>query len=263
MVTLSDVEQFLIVSLTDSPADLQQMSYKRCHHILNALKRIFEIGCYGLLELLPWVGRFPFLEDSVDTSSVLGPKNYINTRQYGWLCSHVGSILDSGAEGPGFKSQSGNSLRQTAHTRCASVRQAAKLVAALLRVVGVTAGLAESNGSLPPGLWLTSPAGRLPRTGISSGTLHSVIEYGLPLPFACRYHEFDVWTEMCICIDMNRRTSCRSGSWWCRRSSIRTSTRRTSTTATRGSANTRSTTTAYSLLSRFIIIIIIDVFKVA
>ena len=47
---------------------------------------------------------------------------------------------------------SGNNLRQTAHTHCASVRQAAKLVAALLRVAGVTAGLAESNGSLPPGL---------------------------------------------------------------------------------------------------------------
>jgi len=46
---------------------------------------------------------------------------------------------------------SGNSLRQTAHTHRASV-QAAKLVAALLRVAGVTAGLAESNGSLPPGL---------------------------------------------------------------------------------------------------------------
>jgi len=78
---------------------------------------------------------------------------------------------------------SGNSLRQTVHTHRASVHQAAKLVAALLRVVGVTAGLAESNGSLPPGLWLTSPAGWLPRTGISSGTLRSVIEYGLPLPF--------------------------------------------------------------------------------
>jgi len=44
---------------------------------------------------------------------------------------------------------SGNSLRQTVHTHYASVHQAAKLVAALLRVVGVTAGLAESNGSLP------------------------------------------------------------------------------------------------------------------
>ena len=47
---------------------------------------------------------------------------------------------------------SGNSLRQTAHTHLASVHQATKLVAALLRVVGVTAGQAESNGSLPPGL---------------------------------------------------------------------------------------------------------------
>jgi len=45
---------------------------------------------------------------------------------------------------------SGNSLRQTVHTHCASVRQAAKLVAALLMVAEVTVGLAESNGSLPP-----------------------------------------------------------------------------------------------------------------
>ena len=64
-------------------------------------------------------------------------------------------MLDLGAKGPGFKSQlrrSGNSLRQTAHTHHASVHQAAYLVAALLRLAGVTAGLAESNGSLPPGL---------------------------------------------------------------------------------------------------------------
>jgi len=47
---------------------------------------------------------------------------------------------------------SGNSLRQTVHTHRASVHQAAKLVAALLRVAGITAGLAESSGSLPPGL---------------------------------------------------------------------------------------------------------------
>ena len=47
---------------------------------------------------------------------------------------------------------SGNSLRQTVYTHRACVRRAAKLVAALLRVVRVTAGLAESNGSLPPGL---------------------------------------------------------------------------------------------------------------
>jgi len=53
-------------------------------------------------------------------------------------------------------------------------------VATLLRVAMVTGGLAESNGSLPPILWLTSPAGWLPRTGISSRNLHSAIEYGLP-----------------------------------------------------------------------------------
>jgi len=47
---------------------------------------------------------------------------------------------------------SSNSLRQTVHTHCASVHQAAKLVAALLRVAEVTAGLVITNGSLPPGL---------------------------------------------------------------------------------------------------------------
>ena len=47
---------------------------------------------------------------------------------------------------------SGNSLRITVHSHCAPVHQAATLTAALLRVAGVTAGLAESNGSLPPGL---------------------------------------------------------------------------------------------------------------
>ena len=72
----------------------------------------------------------------------------------GWLDSRVVSVLDSGAEGPGFKSQS----------RCCRVAVLGKLltpivplftthqlVAALLKVAGVTAGLVESNGSLPPG----------------------------------------------------------------------------------------------------------------
>ena len=64
-------------------------------------------------------------------------------------------MLDSGAEGPGSNRSRiavGNSLRQTVHTHCASVHQAAKLVAAHLRVAGVTAGLAESNDSLLPSL---------------------------------------------------------------------------------------------------------------
>jgi len=46
---------------------------------------------------------------------------------------------------------SGNSLRQTVHTHRVSVHQAAKLVAALLRVARVTAGLAECNGSYAAG----------------------------------------------------------------------------------------------------------------
>ena len=38
---------------------------------------------------------------------------------------------------------SGNSLRQTVHTHCVSVHQAAKLVAALFRVARITVGLAK------------------------------------------------------------------------------------------------------------------------
>jgi len=52
----------------------------------------------------------------------------------------------------GLGSNRSRSFRQTVHTHCASVHQAAELVAAFLRVAGVTVGLAESNGSLPPGL---------------------------------------------------------------------------------------------------------------
>jgi len=123
---------------------------------------------------------------------------------YGWVCTFgvlpnllfyiaflgcLGSQVDSGLRRRRAQVQiaittlTGNCLRQTVHTHCASVHQAEKSIAALLMVVGVTAGLVESNGSLPPRLWLTSPAGWLPRTGISSGTLRSVIEYGKPLPF--------------------------------------------------------------------------------
>jgi len=63
-------------------------------------------------------------------------------------------MLYSAGVGPGFKSL----LRRCWITvlgklcHCACVHQAAKLVAALLKAARVTAGLAESNGSLPPGL---------------------------------------------------------------------------------------------------------------
>ena len=50
------------------------------------------------------------------------------------------------------RSRDGRVTVQTVHTHRASVHQAAKLVAVLIRVVGVTAGLAESNGSITPRL---------------------------------------------------------------------------------------------------------------
>ena len=110
-----------------------------------------------------------------------------------WTCTELvgGSVAERWAERAELRRRrawvqiaaatpSGNSLRETVHTHRASIHQAAKLVAALLRVARVTAGLAERNGSLPPGLWLTLPAGWLPRTKISSATL---CWDGLPLPF--------------------------------------------------------------------------------
>jgi len=83
----------------------------------------------------------------------------LSVRRQLWLGSRVVSVLNSGAEGPSqiaAATLSGNSLRQTVHTQRASVHQTAKLVVALLRIARVTEGgggeLAESNGSLPPGL---------------------------------------------------------------------------------------------------------------
>jgi len=78
-----------------------------------------------------------------------------------WFGSQGSSVAEwlacwtQAQKGPGSNSSktlSGNSLRQTVHTHCASVHQTAKLVAAILRFAGVTAGVAESNGSLLPGL---------------------------------------------------------------------------------------------------------------
>ena len=59
-----------------------------------------------------------------------------------------------------------------------------------------TAGLAESYGSLPPGLWFTLTAGWLPRTRISSGTLCSVIKYGLAF-FMLHLTASKFWPHKC------------------------------------------------------------------
>jgi len=73
------------------------------------------------------------------------------TAMVGWLSSRVVRCRRARVR-VAATTLSGNSLRQTVHTHRASVHQAAKLVAAILRVAWVTAGLAESNGRLPPGL---------------------------------------------------------------------------------------------------------------
>jgi len=79
----------------------------------------------------------------------------IEAQHKGWLGSRVVSVLDSGAEGLGFKSQS-RRCRVTVlgklFTPIVPVHQTAKLATALFRVARVTAGLAEINGSLRPGL---------------------------------------------------------------------------------------------------------------
>ena len=117
---------------------------------------------------------------------------------------------------------------ETVHTHRASFHQAAKLVAALLRVAGVTAGLAESNGSLPPGLWHTSPAGWLPRTEISSGTLRSVSEYRLPLPFY-------------VCIAVYVSVFSTVASWWSFRCRYSAGMLRTAASQLNGPTNHRLT----------------------
>jgi len=102
----------------------------------------------------------------------------------------VVSVLDSGAEVPGFKSQSGNSLRQTVHTYRASVHQSAKLVAALLRVAWVTFYLFSVYfmhllGELPPKKISIAPPKRLPNC------VHEIIFFG-------RDNELQIYTPTLI-----------------------------------------------------------------
>ena len=92
-------------------------------------------------------------------------------------------MLDLGAEGPGFQiaaaTLSGNSLRKTVHTHRASVHQAAKLVAALLRVAGVAEGLAESNGSLPQAAKLVATLFRVARVTAGMAESNGILPPGL------------------------------------------------------------------------------------
>ena len=66
--------------------------------------------------------------------------------KYWWLGIRVVSVLDSGAVGPGFKSQP-RRRRVSPHPSCLCSPSSGNG-----RVARVTTALAESNGSLPPGL---------------------------------------------------------------------------------------------------------------
>ena len=85
--------------------------------------------------------------------------------QSGWLHLRVGGSVAEWLT-CWTQAQKGPGSNRSRHCRAAvlgklfiPIVQMVPMVAALLKVVGVTASLAESNGSLPPGLRLTSPAG--------------------------------------------------------------------------------------------------------
>ena len=105
-----------------------------------------------------------------------------------WLWGWVVRELDLQSTGRKFESRPpwANCL----HT-CASVTKQYNLVLANGRQCSaageVTTCLAESNGSLPPGLRLWSPAGWLPRTGIRIGI------YIHPPCLRDQLHSFRVW----------------------------------------------------------------------
>jgi len=102
----------------------------------------------------------------------------------------VVSVLDSGAVGPGFKSQP-QSLANCSHPLCLC-SPSSDIGSSPLKGCEGNCRPGGSNGSLPPVLWLSSSAGWLPRTGISSGTPRSVIEYGLP------FFRYYVAASLCV-----------------------------------------------------------------
>ena len=115
-----------------------------------------------------------------------------------WRGSATGRALDLRSTGCGFKSYSGqklrNNLEQVFHSHlCASVTKQYNLVPAKgqwCSAAGkVTAGLAESNGSLPPGGWLIVTCGLTACTPGSAPGQTLGNEYGKPLAFfTCVQH---------------------------------------------------------------------------
>jgi len=100
---------------------------------------------------------------------------------YGWRGGATGRALDLRSTGRGFKSYARQSCVTTMGSSshlCASVTKQYNLVSAKGRwcyVAGkVTAGLAESNSSLPAGGWLIATCGQTARTPESAPGLTSM-----------------------------------------------------------------------------------------
>ena len=108
----------------------------------------------------------------------------------------TGTALDLRSTGRGFKSYSGRKLRnnlgQVVHTYVPVTKQY-KLVLANGRRCSaagkVTAGLAESNGSLPPGGWLIVTCGLTACTLGSAPDPTLSNEYGKPLPLNLHFYK--------------------------------------------------------------------------
>jgi len=104
---------------------------------------------YSNLKIILKSLRFSSLAFSVDPLSV-GLNQFTCTVPNRCYTQEIGLMLDSCAEGPEFKNCRRDAVLGKLFTPI--IPQAAKLLAALLRFARVTAGLAESNGSLQPGL---------------------------------------------------------------------------------------------------------------
>jgi len=88
------------------------------------------------------------ISDLFQYADLRAPKRLLGGSVAEWL-----ACWTQAQKGPGSnRSRDAVGNNQTVYTHCAFVHQAAKLVAALLRVAGLTAGPAESNVSLQPGL---------------------------------------------------------------------------------------------------------------
>jgi len=98
--------------------------------------------------------------------------------------------------GRGFKSSRQRCVTTICLYLCASVIKQYNLVLAKGRWCSaageVTAGLAESNGSLPPSGWLRSPAGWLPVHRDQLRAQRSISSMGKPLPLPL---PFSVWYD--------------------------------------------------------------------